>query len=191
MAPAAGLDAAFAAQPRERFLPAAQRAAAATDGPLDIGHGQTNSQPRTVRAMLELLDVGPGHRVLDVGAGSGWTTALLPELVGPGGAVLGVERVPELVELGRAHLAAAGVPWARVVAAHPDTSGHRRTRRSTGCSSRPRPPACRSRSSGSCARVGSSSVRSPASTRVVRARDGGPPTVTGHGRYRFVPLVQP
>jgi protein-L-isoaspartate(D-aspartate) O-methyltransferase len=71
---------------------------------LPIGEGQTSSQPRTVAAMLRLLDVRPGHRVLDVGAGSGWTTALLAWLVGPGGSVRGVERLPELVEFGRANL---------------------------------------------------------------------------------------
>jgi len=106
--------AAMAAQPRERFLPERERRRAAYDGPLDIGHGQTNSQPRTVQAMLELLDVRPGHRVLDVGSGSGWTTALLAELVGPTGSVLGLERVPDLVLTGRANVEAAGMPWARV-----------------------------------------------------------------------------
>src|SRR5699024_7069284 len=68
---------AFAAVPRESFLPPAQRRRADHDGPIDIGHGQTNSQPLTVAAMLRLLDVRPRQRVLDVGAGSGWTTALL------------------------------------------------------------------------------------------------------------------
>jgi protein-L-isoaspartate(D-aspartate) O-methyltransferase len=71
------VSAAFDAVAREEFLPAAQRSRAAYDGPLPIGHGQTSSQPRTVAAMLRLLEVAPGHRVLDVGAGSGWTTALL------------------------------------------------------------------------------------------------------------------
>ena len=109
--------------PRERFLPPAQRRHRAYDAPLPIGHGQTNSQPGTVRAMLELLDVRPGMRVLDIGAGSGWTTALLAELTGPNGSVTGVERVPELVELGAAAVAAAGVPWARVRAATPHVLG--------------------------------------------------------------------
>ena len=58
---------------------------AGLDAPLPIGHGQTNSQPSTVRTMLELLDVQPGDRVLDVGAGSGWTTAILARLTGPTG----------------------------------------------------------------------------------------------------------
>ena len=73
---------AFAAVPREWFLPAAQRRRASYDGPIDIGHGQTNSQPRTVANMLRLLDVRAGDRVLDVGSGSGWTTGLLAHLTG-------------------------------------------------------------------------------------------------------------
>ena len=62
---------AFAAVPREWFLPERERGRAAYDGPIAIGHGQTNSQPRTVEAMLRLLAVRRGDRVLDVGAGSG------------------------------------------------------------------------------------------------------------------------
>lgn len=102
---AATLRAAFAAVRREDFLPPAERPRAGVDQPLPIGHGQTNSQPTTVANMLELLDPAPGQRVLDVGTGSGWTTALLARLVAPDGAVLGLEVVPELVTAGRAALA--------------------------------------------------------------------------------------
>ena len=84
------VTAAFEAIPREGFLPRDERRRAGHDGPLPIGEGQTNSQPRTVANMLRLLEVGPGQRVLDVGSGSGWTTALLAHLVGPTGSVLGV-----------------------------------------------------------------------------------------------------
>ena len=114
---------AFAAVPRERFLPAGQRRFARLDRPLPIGHGQTNSQPTTVRNMLRLLDVQSGQRVLDVGCGSGWTTALLGRLVGPEGWVLGLEIIPELVEFGRANLAASSLPWAAIRAADPDVLG--------------------------------------------------------------------
>ena len=91
---------AFDSVRREDFLPPEQRGFAPLDRALNIGYQQTNSQPTTVRDMLELLDVRPGHKVLDVGCGSGWTTALLGELVGSAGQVHGVEIVPELVAWG-------------------------------------------------------------------------------------------
>lgn len=91
---------------RRGFLPEDQERFADADQPLRIGHGATCSQPTTVREMLTLLDVGPGQRVLDVGAGSGWTTALLASLTGPAGEVIGVELEPALVKFGRANLAA-------------------------------------------------------------------------------------
>lgn len=113
--------AAFDAAPRQRFLPPAERPYAHVDAPLPIGHGVTNSQPSTVRAMLELLDVREGQSVLDVGAGSGWTTALLAHLVGPTGRVTGVERIPELVK--RAAGAVQDWPWASVRQARAGTLG--------------------------------------------------------------------
>src|SRR4051812_5091413 len=111
---------AFAAGGREGFLPASAQTRAAYDGPIPIGHGQTNSQPSTVAAMLRLLDVQPGQKVLDVGCGSGWTTALLARLTGPTGRVLGVELEPELVEFGTENLDRMGTPWASIHEAHPD-----------------------------------------------------------------------
>lgn len=86
---------------RRHFLPEDVRQAAAIDSPLPIGYGQTNSQPSTVRMMLEWLDPKPGDKVLDVGSGSGWTSALLSYLVGSEGLVYAVERIPELVRFGR------------------------------------------------------------------------------------------
>jgi protein-L-isoaspartate(D-aspartate) O-methyltransferase len=96
---------------RQDFLPASQRAYAWQDRPLPIGIGQTNSQPRTVMAMLDLLEVSPGDRVLDVGAGSGWTTALLGYLVGPQGSVIGVELEELLAAWGARNVAAYTMPW--------------------------------------------------------------------------------
>lgn len=98
---------------RSLFLPPEVRAAADLDMPLPIGFGQTNSQPTTVRWMLEWLDPQPGDKVLDVGSGSGWTTALLAHLVGPKGRVYAVELVPELVRLGAHNAKWAGVKNAR------------------------------------------------------------------------------
>ena len=114
---------AFRAVPRLGFLPRSERGRASYDGPIAIGDGQTNSQPRTVEAMLRLLDVDRGMRVLDVGAGSGWSTALLAHLTGPTGAVIAVELEPELVEFGRRNLARTHRPWARIEQADPARLG--------------------------------------------------------------------
>lgn len=94
---------AMLAADRRTFLPPSVRQLAEIDRPIGIGWDATNSQPSTVARMLELLDAQPGQRVLDVGAGSGWTTAILAEL---GAEAVGVELVPQLVEQGRANLAA-------------------------------------------------------------------------------------
>jgi len=105
---------AMSAVDRRTFLPPDQLRFADADQALPIGHHATCSQPSTVARMLTLLDPRPGHRVLDVGSGSGWTTAILAHLVAPGGDVIGVELEPALVEMGRANLAAhtesAGTP---------------------------------------------------------------------------------
>ena len=103
--------------PRRHFLPEDIQEHATLDQPLPIGHGATNSQPWTVQFMLDLLRVPEGAKVLDVGSGSGWTTALLAQLTGPKGSVLGVEVVPELVEMGQHNLSGLHLPWARIEAA--------------------------------------------------------------------------
>ncbi len=74
------------------------------DRPLSIGEGQTISQPSTVVFMLELLQVEEEHRVLDIGAGSGWTTALLAEIVGKKGKVFAIERIGKLKAFGEENL---------------------------------------------------------------------------------------
>ncbi|WP_456786808.1 protein-L-isoaspartate O-methyltransferase family protein [Cellulomonas sp. P5_C5] len=108
---------------REGFLPAEQRPRAHEDRPLPLWNGQTSSQPSTVAAMLRLLQVPVGARVLDVGSGSGWTTALLGRLVGPDGVVLGLELDPELAVWGASNLDACGLPWARIEPASPGALG--------------------------------------------------------------------
>lgn len=91
---------AFLKAPRQDFLPESVRHQAAADIPLPIGFGVTNSQPSTVRMMLRWLAVKPGDKILDVGSGSGWTTALLSALAGKKGEVYAVEAIPELVVFG-------------------------------------------------------------------------------------------
>lgn len=94
---------------RADFVPLSYQNAADADVPLPIGYGQTISQPSTVRAMLEWLDPQSGDKILDVGSGSGWTTALLARAVGNKGFVYAVEIVPELVEMGRNNCEQVGI----------------------------------------------------------------------------------
>jgi protein-L-isoaspartate(D-aspartate) O-methyltransferase len=95
------LDEAFEAVPRIKFLRPENRALYQVDVPLSIGYQQTNSQPSTVRMMLRWLDPQTGDKVLDVGSGSGWTTALLAYLVGSTGTVYAVEKIAELMKFGQ------------------------------------------------------------------------------------------
>ena len=74
------------------------------DYPLQIGYQQTISQPTTVAIMLEMLCAKEGEKILDIGSGSGWTTALLSFIVGDKGSVTGVERVNSLVNFGNTNL---------------------------------------------------------------------------------------
>ncbi len=78
------------------------------NAPIPIGYGQTISQPLTVAFMLELLQPKAGNRVLDIGAGSGWQSALLAEIVGPEGFVYAVERISRLKNFGRENAAKYG-----------------------------------------------------------------------------------
>jgi protein-L-isoaspartate(D-aspartate) O-methyltransferase len=92
--------------PREAFVPEAQRHQAFRDHPLPLACGQTISQPYIVAFMAEALELEGSERVLDVGAGSGYASAVLARL---GRHVTAVERVPELASLAQANLRALDV----------------------------------------------------------------------------------
>jgi protein-L-isoaspartate(D-aspartate) O-methyltransferase len=105
---------AFKAVDRARFVPKQLSEMAYLDRPLPIGPGTTISQPCTVAFMLERLQAKPGDTVLDIGAGSGWTTALLAHVVGADGSVTGTELSETLVENANHTLEALGITNARV-----------------------------------------------------------------------------
>ncbi len=96
---------AVAAVPRHRFVPHAERARAYENTALPIDCDQTISQPVVVARMLELLELEPTDRVLDVGTGSGYHAALLSLLAAE---VWTVERHPQLSAQARATLSALG-----------------------------------------------------------------------------------
>ena len=102
---------ALATVPRERFVPEPRREHSCADRALAIGHGQTISQPFMVAIMTEALRVEPGHRVLEIGTGSGYQAAVLSAV---GAEVYTVERVPELVEEARARLDELGFGDVRI-----------------------------------------------------------------------------
>jgi protein-L-isoaspartate(D-aspartate) O-methyltransferase len=176
------VDRAFERTPRRLFLPQQSGFRAEQDEAVQIGHGQTCSQPTTVANMLRLLAVRPGDRVLDVGAGSGWSTALLAELTGPSGSVVGTELVPDLVALGRRHLAAIERPWARIEAAGAELGWP---------SEAPYDAILVSADGGRLPEelleqlAPGGRLVVPVGGRMTRVVDG---EVTEHGKYRFVPL---
>ena len=185
-----GMDAvrrAFEAAPRADFLPRRERSRAAYDGPIQLGHGSTNSQPRTVAAMLDLLDVRRGDRVLDVGAGSGWTTALLAHLTGPEGSVLGLELEPAIVAFGAQNLAKANLPWATLEQAAKGVLGdserapYDRILVSADADGLPKELVAQL-TDGGCMVVPVHGVMT------VAVRHGEDVDLTQHGRYIFVPL---
>lgn len=91
---------AFSKVQRTEFVPSDLRKHADVNIPLPIGSGQTISQPLVVAFMFELLEPREGDNVLDIGSGSGWTTALLAHIVGEKGYVTGIEVIRELCEKG-------------------------------------------------------------------------------------------
>jgi protein-L-isoaspartate(D-aspartate) O-methyltransferase len=97
---------------RHRFVNAGDESLAHEDYPLPIGHGQTISQPYIVALMSELLQLQGHEKVLEIGAGSGYQSAILAEL---GRTVIAVERLPELADRARNLLAELGYANVEIV----------------------------------------------------------------------------
>jgi protein-L-isoaspartate(D-aspartate) O-methyltransferase len=91
--------------PRHLFIPEPQRNRAYDDTPVPIGLGQTISQPYIVAFMTQALDLEPGHRVLEIGTGSGYQAAVLAEIARE---VYSIEVLPELAERAKETLTGLG-----------------------------------------------------------------------------------
>ena len=100
--------AAFARVPRTFFVPEEAQAEAEADRPLDIGCGQTISQPYVVAAMTEALQLTGHERVLEVGTGSGYATAILAEMLPVSSPIRTIEIIPELADRARRVLGELG-----------------------------------------------------------------------------------
>lgn len=92
--------------PRVAFVPPAARLIATRDAPIPIGHGQTTSQPSLIAHVIAELEIEPTDRVLEVGTGLGYQTALLAALAAK---VYSIDRFVDLVEAARGNLAAQGI----------------------------------------------------------------------------------
>ena len=103
---------AFRMIPREKFVPSGFESEAYCDAPLKIGCGQTISQPFTVLAMIELLNVAKTDKVLEIGAGSGYGAAILGQLASQ---VYAIEIVSELVKLAQGNLNQAKINNVEVI----------------------------------------------------------------------------
>ena len=104
--------AAFRAVPRALFVPAEAASQAYVDEPVRIPHGQVTTQPSLIAAMVAALGLTGGERVLEVGTGLGFQTAILAR---PARRVVSIERFADLAAQARANLAAAGVDRVTVV----------------------------------------------------------------------------
>lgn len=116
----ASVEAAFRAVPRHLFLPdvppeEVYRDEAIVTKRQDGVPVSSSSQPAIMAIMLEQLDVEPGQRVLEIGAGTGYNAALLAHLAGAAGHVVSVDIDQDIVDAARAHLDAAGFGRVEVV----------------------------------------------------------------------------
>ncbi len=109
------VEQAFLKIPREKFVPQSQIYHAYDDTPLQIGKGQTISAPHMVAIMCEALDIHPGQRILEVGAGSGYHAAIVAHIVGPTGNIYSIERIESLADQARYNLEVAGIENVEVV----------------------------------------------------------------------------
>ena|SRR2546423_3432919 len=174
--------------PRHEFVPERYRDRAYEDHPLPIGEGQTISQPYIVALMLEALELQPNDKVLEIGTGSGYLTALLAELAGQ---VFSMERHEQLAAEARDTLARLGYTNVRVLTGDgsrgfPDCAPYDAIIVSAAALEVPQPLFSQMRDGGRMIiPVGSSESQQ---LQLVR-KEAGRPMITTREACRFVPLI--
>jgi protein-L-isoaspartate(D-aspartate) O-methyltransferase len=115
------VEAAFRAVPRHLFVPGFPLETVYSDRAINVKPGASSSQPTVIANMLELLQLEPGQRVLEIATGTGYNSALVAHIVGESGRVITVEIDEELAASARHHLETAGFSRVQVVR---DDGGH-------------------------------------------------------------------
>jgi len=137
------VESAFRTIPRHEFVVPSELARAYYNEPLSIMNNQTISQPGVVSRMTEWLDVQDGQKILEIGTGSGWQTAILSYMVG-NGTVYSIERHQELAEFARENLEKLEIDNAHVILGdgsmgYPEESPYDRIIVTAACSEIPLP----------------------------------------------------
>jgi len=176
--------------PRHEFVPESELDYAYNNEPLPIMKRQTISQPGVVTRMTEWLDVKDGQKILEIGTGSGWQSAILSYLVGTGD-VYSIERHPELVKFAQENLKKLDIDNVHVILGdgtlgYPDESPYDRIIITAACSEIPLPLLDQLKEDGLIlAPVGDSSQ----SLILLQKSSKGLVEIKKQSKYVFVPLV--
>ncbi|RLE38577.1 protein-L-isoaspartate O-methyltransferase [Candidatus Woesearchaeota archaeon] len=175
---------------REQFIPKEMKDQAYGDYPLPIGCEQTISQPSTIVFMLELLDLKPGQKVLEIGSGSGYNSALIAQIVGNEGEVITVDVHVDLVEKAKKNLKKANIRNVKVVLAdgslgYKEEAPYDRIIATCACPDIPKPWEKQLRVSGIIvAPVGNYNTQEMVRLKKTRSKL----QIETYGYFRFVPL---
>ncbi len=175
--------------PRHEFVPESELEYAYNNEPLPIMKNQTISQPGVVTRMTEWLDVKDGQKILEVGTGSGWQSAILSYLVGSG-SIYSIERHPELVKFAQENLKKLNIDNVHVILGdgsigYPKESPYDRIIITAACSEIPLPVLDQLKENGLIlAPVGDSSQ----SLVLLQKTSKGIVEIKNQSKYVFVPL---
>jgi protein-L-isoaspartate(D-aspartate) O-methyltransferase len=174
--------------PRHFFVPEPYTSSAYTDAPLPIGNGQTISQPYIVALMTDLLNTHPDDHVLEIGAGSGYQTAILARLVKQ---VTTIERIPAVAKLAQDTIAALRLGNISIIVGDGTEGYHENAPYNgiliTAASPKIPPPLIEQLDEGGTlvAPVGDREIQEL----IVLVKQGGKIVQSSHGGVRFVPLI--